>query len=131
MATGDVVGRGAGHARPTPLGLEALVDRCLLPMDLRCGGRIPVFSKWLLVRRCDRHTRAWYKQVCVCGRWWWALCGWAIVVGIVCVGGWVVVVRVTCVGGRWWWELCGWAVVEMCRVYGLLCGWSDCICVCS
>jgi hypothetical protein len=43
------------------------MERVLTPMDLRCGTRIPVYGKWLLVRRCDRHTRAWYKQVCVGG----------------------------------------------------------------
>ena len=38
-------------------------ERTLTPADLKCGARIPVFGKWLLVRRCDRWTRKWYKKV--------------------------------------------------------------------
>jgi hypothetical protein len=37
--------------------------RLLTYTDLVCGARIPVYGKWLLIRRCDRHTRAFFHKV--------------------------------------------------------------------
>ena len=52
---------GAALKRPTTAPAPPAA-RHLKPIDIRCGQRLPVFGKWLLVRRCDRFTRDWFAQ---------------------------------------------------------------------